>query len=354
MPRLNNTNKRAVFRLVLMFNFLFLGLSACVFPTSESIETYTPSPSATPTCSPNIQLSTPDGWETTSRLFVVLYDPRSSTMGDQYLELANGEETQDTSLFIEQVLPSIIGPGDHVAVFQLGLDNYDDARVTSFDSYITIPQLYDPPVLQNTVTPLPTTTQTPKPGFKAVQATNTKAVYLTSIASTKAADNAKFDCEKIIWNESAILTATAWQGTQAAEVSTLSDQIQEDMGSYNLDESIKTFSTDELFFGGLYYGLSFANSILESECIKHDECILIIIDDLSDPGKYKPDGLSINLNGIEVFTIMMDCEDLNSPSCKERIEYWNDEFTLYGASKEDIIYWNGVHVELNLIDTIGR
>ena len=196
MQKSNHTHKRIVITLVLIFNLLFIILSACEKkPPPLKIKTHTPSPTATPTCPPNIQLSTPDGWETTSRLFVILFDPRIDSMGEQYLELANGKKIQDPSTFIKQVLPSLMGPGDHVAILQLGHDTYSAARVTSLDSYIKIPQLYNPPVPRSTLTPVPKTTQTPPPGYEAVLATNTAAVYLTSVANTEVANIAAFNCE---------------------------------------------------------------------------------------------------------------------------------------------------------------
>ena len=131
--KVHHSNKKinkAILKLILFFNLLVIILIACgPEPTNEpGYSTWTPSPSATATCPPNISLSTPEGWGLSTRLIVILYDPRS--MGDQYLELANGEKTQDIPFFIRRIVPMLMKPRDQVAVFQLGYSDYNAARIT--------------------------------------------------------------------------------------------------------------------------------------------------------------------------------------------------------------------------------
>ena len=116
-----NNNKKASLKLALLFVFLVTILGSCIFPANDGdprYATWTPSPSATPTCAPNIQLSTPEGWDTSSRFIVFLFDPRFT--GNQQLELLSGEKIQDIPFFVSKIIPVLMKPGDQVSVFQLG------------------------------------------------------------------------------------------------------------------------------------------------------------------------------------------------------------------------------------------
>lgn len=309
----------------------------------------TPSPSATAICPPNVQLSTPEGFDTSSRLFVILYDPRYT--GDQFLELKNGEETQDIPNFIRKIIPSIIGPGDGVVVFQLGYSTYDDAIVTRLNSFITIPQLYNTPPPLGTFTPLPTANIS-TPGFAAIATSNSVRVQSTARASTEQANQAFYDCEVGFWNSVVQLTATAWKVTQAAEVVDIISKTNRDFENFGKNVTKTPFSTSELDLGGAYYGLNFATTVFQDECRKYSDCVIILIDDLSVLGKNNPDKLPIDLSGVSIYSILQNCIDINQPSCMELRNYWDNEFVQFGA--KNIIYMNGTRVELNLLDALRR
>ncbi|MBT7350131.1 hypothetical protein HN803_05050, partial [candidate division WWE3 bacterium] len=351
---INKRNRTALF--VILFNLFFIVLVACGKDGPGGIATHTPLPSATATCPPNIELSTPIGWKTSSRLLVILFEPRLETMNGQYLELRGGENTHDASYFVSHVLPSLTGPGDHVAIFQLGHDTYSEARVTSLDSYIEVPQLYDTPSPRNTSTPVPTITETPEPGMLAIRATNTARAYETMVTGTQLAKDAIYNCEKTVWNETAGATAVAWNATQTAEASNLGSSIESSLETHKSNSQLRSdaFSTDELYYGSVYYGLHFATLVIEEECNKHDDCVLLIVDDLSVLGRNNPDMLSIDLSSVDVHSIMLGCEDIKQPDCKAIRDYWDVEFVEFGVDPNKITYWNGIHLEQNLIDTIGR
>lgn len=311
--------------------------------------TWTPSPSVTPTCEPNIRLSTPEGWGLSKRLFVILYDPRFT--GDQYLELANGEKTQDISLFISRIVPMLMKPSDQVAIFYKGYSSYNDARVARLYSYTTPPPLYNTPAPPATLPPLPPTT-IPSPGFSLVATREAVRIQSTTMASTEIANGAIYNCQKNYWNNIVQVTATAWNSTATAEINGINNQLDAALKDVNNNAKGKPFATDELYYGGVYYGLSFAGTVFQSDCKNYAACILLIIDNMRVFGKNNPDNLSINLTGVKTYVILPNCQDIDQPNCKALEDYWDGEFPKFGAAQP--VYWNGVRAETNLLNAIGR
>lgn len=355
MHRSNQKSKKTVLRLALFFNLLLIILVACQ-PGSKTpapgYATWTPSPSATATCIPNISLSTPEGWGS-SRLIVILFDPRS--MGDQYLELENKEKTQDISFFVGRMIPRLIKPGDQISVFQLGYSSFDDAVVTRLFSYVEVPQLYNTPSPRETLTPLPPT-NVPTPGFVAVATHNAVVVQSTQRAGTETANKARYGCEVIYWNNIVMSTATAWGAIATSEIGELNKKLNEEMKDfYEIDDDQireTPFKTNELYYGGLYNGLNFASTVFRAECKNYTECILLIVDDLQFYGQNNPDNLPIDLKGIKIDVVIPNCRYIDQPSCMKVRDYWNNEFIKFGAGEAE--YWNGVRVEINLLNAIGR
>jgi hypothetical protein len=105
-------------------------------------------------------------------------------------------------------------------------------------------------------------------------------------------------------------------------------------------------------YGGLYYGLYFATVDFKADCSRFDACYLVILDDLTYWGLHNPAKLPIDLKGINVYAVMPNCRDINQPDCTELQDYWKAEFEGFGAISST--YLNGLRVELNLMDGIGR
>ena len=349
-----NQNRKNIAALpFLLLLTLMLALNACDPPTVPTgYVTWTPSPSATPTCEPNMSLSTPSEWGTT-QLIVILYDPRPQAIGERYLELENKEKTRDIPSFIDTIVPHLIKPGGQVSIFQLGYSSYDDARVARLYSYSTIPQLYDTPSPYETLTPLPPVTL-PPPGFERVATEQAIKVQSTARAATEIANEAAHGCEVNYWNNVVKLTATAWDGTATAEISDAGKDFATETTNHDNGVGITEtpFKTDELYYGGVYYGLSFVSTVFQADCKNYDKCTLIIIDDLQVYREYNPDDLPINLSNVDIYVIMPNCRDIDQPSCMKVREYWDAEFKKYGAEK--VAYWNGVRAETNLLNAIGR
>jgi hypothetical protein len=341
----------------LMPILMLMLLMGCGSDTGNSTQTppyvtWTFSPSATPTCAPNIQLSTPEGWGSYTRLIVILFDPRS--IEDQELEFINGNRTKDIPSFIVKTAPALIRSGDQFAIFQLGYSVYEAARVSRLYSYVSVPVIYNTPFPRATLTPLPPT-KIPTPGYEAVATANYVLIQSTARANAEAENKAIYNCEVKYWNENIMLTATAWGATATAEISQISEKIASDFEYFSKNNTTleRPYRNEELDYGGVYFGLNFATTIFQSYCNRYTNCVLLIIDDLHVWRKHNPDNLPINLTGVKIYTIMPNCKDIDQPSCTDLQGYWNDDFKGFGATDEPI-YWNGVRAEFNLLREIGR
>jgi hypothetical protein len=310
--------------------------------------TWTPSITPSPTCVPNMSLSTPEGLKVTTRLIVILYDSRP--VETSFLELRTKEKTNDIQLFLTRIVPNLIGPGDQITIFHTGYSLYEASRVTRLYSYTNVPQLYNTPSPREA---LPTPTQGPpvKPGFNAVIATKTALAEKIYRAGTEAADQATYNCEITYWNTNVMSTATEWSKAVANEGMEISNQMKMDFEEHNENTMQRPYSSDELYYSELYYGLSFASIIFDADCEKYDECILIVIDDMSTREVENPDQLKIHLNGVDAYVIMPNCADIDQPECGKLKTFWNSEFKRFGVNNK-VTYWNGVRIETNLFNSV--
>lgn len=308
----------------------------------EGVSTWTSSPSATPTCAPDVVLSTPSAWDIRPRLLSILYDPRS--MGD--LDFKNNEKTQDMLSFISKVIPNIMHPSDQVALFHLGYSSYEAARVSRAQSYTTAPLLYDTPSPGEPIPTIPPPTITP--GFGGVATQNAYRVQSTAVSVAQSATKQAYGCLANYWNSEVKLTATAWDATATAEIGGITTDLYNDLKHFeeNLSISEKPYSTDELHNGGIYHGLSFITRVFQAECSKYGECALIIIDDMQVYYSYNQDMLTVDLNKANIFVIMPNCFDMQDTLCAERQEYWNNEFKALNGG--EVTYSNGSRAEINL------
>lgn len=326
---------------ILMF-FALLVLGACnpSENTGYRIQTYTPTASATPTCKPGSGILTPANWEKSpSQLIVVLYDPRFyiSRLGDsdngQYLELLDGEKTRDIPYFLSRVVPALMKPSDQVAIFELGYSSFDNARVGRLRSELTPPPLYNTPAPPKAVTPAPTL-GTPTPGFEWVARVNAYQGTSTAVAETATESAQQYNCTLDYYNHNILLTSVAYDTASTAEANRVITELGTGLAVSSTPRIIsneKQFGTNELYYGGVYYGLSFATTIFQSQCNKYDNCLLYIVSDMHYYGLNNPDKLPIDLKGVHTYVIMPSCLDLDEGNCKERVEYWSSEFSAYGS-----------------------
>jgi len=344
MLKTSHNLKKKIFATALIFFFILTACEVKKFDDMEGVATWTPSPSLTPTCVP-IALSTPDDWGGRPRLISVLYDPRS--MDDQSLEFKNNGKTQDMLLFMSKVIPNIMHPSDQVAIFHLGYSTYEAARVSRPTSHTFKPLLYDTPSPYEkipTLTPLP-----PDYGFDNVAAQNEHRKQSTAIANTQQADEQLYNCKVAQWDSVVKSTATAWDATATAEIGGITINLYDDLKKFEQNLNGETpYSTDELFYGGIYHGLSFVTRVFQAECSKYGDCILVIIDDMRVYHEHNQDMLPIDLYEANIFVIMPNCVDMQDTKCLERQKYWSNEIEILNGG--EITYSNGSRAETNLLE----
>ena len=306
--------------------------------------TPTPGPTLTATCPP-MDLSAPIEVNETTRMIVILYDPRIETTSE--LEMINGDEFSEVQDFVLNIIPGLISPGDEISIFQLGYDRYTSARVARHYSYLTIyPQLYIPPSY-STLTPLPATS-IPTAGFGEVATKNAARAVGTERAMVESETLANYNCQVQYYNDNIQSTATTWSQMVVSD----RDQISTEMAMDFATAVPSKFQTNEMAYGSLYYGLYFASVDFQADCSRFDECYLVIVDDLTFWGQHNPALLKIDLTNIDVIAVMPTCRDINQPDCTELQRYWTTEFEGFGAS--EITYLNGLRAELNILNEIGR
>lgn len=313
------------------------------------VSTWTPLPSATPTCPLDIGLSTPVGWSTSTRMIVILYKPQS--LGAQNLQLKDGGTAQDIPSFVKRIIPKIMEPGDQTSVFQLGYKRYEDARVTRLYSYISRPQLYDTPSLNKILPTVVKLVGTPQPGLVGVATANGYKAQETAAAAVATANKIEYDCRINLWNGNAQFTATAWDPIQNTELGNISGTATADFGNFeqNLFGKKPSYSGWEL-----YDGLVNATIDLKTDCSEYNQCVLVVVDDLLPWINNPPSNLQIDLSEISnIYVIMPNCKDINQPSCTMFQDYWNKEFKNYGFNATPV-YWNANRVEENLLTAFGR
>ncbi len=344
-------SKEKMFRGILFLILMVFVLSACVITPLGvgDVATWTPSPSATPTCVPNSNPSTPIGWDPASRLIIILFDENSNN--GEFLEFANGEKTQSVTDFIVHIIPSIAKSGDQVSVFQLGYRalEYEEARFVRVYSYTETQQLYNTPAPNQTLTPIPIIA-TPLKGLSQVQATSLAAPIHTAHAATSTALALDDNCRNENWTKSGMLTATSLAQTQAAEVAISNANLKGTATSFVDIAAVKTPYSSDVVYEGLYH----ASVDLKSDCAKYDKCILIIVDDLNTWTFKNQGDFDIDLTGVDsVYIIMPNCKSINQPSCAKYQDFWNVELEKYEIGQEPV-YDNGIRAEQDLLDTIGR
>ncbi|HRN51085.1 MAG TPA: hypothetical protein PLC52_09440 [Anaerolineales bacterium] len=337
----------------LLFFILVLGvfLSACGAGNGEGgISTHTPSPSPSPTCQADFLLSTPEGWEISRDLVVMLYDPLAIRNEDLVIDYLTGS-TDNVQQFTYDYASKLLNSGlaTQISIFELGHRRYEDARRFRIPVIVERPELYETPSPLDTPTAYPTMEHTPEAGLEVIQATNQARAHMTEQAAAAELVRQLDGCAREQWDTIAKFTATAWAATQAAEETRIAALLQPRGSS---DVVVASANPTPYLLDVVYDGLYHATIDFKAECLNYDRCILIIVDDLNTWGTDNPNNLDIDLTGVEIFALMPNCRDINQPSCVSLQEYWTDEFLRYGAA--GVQYLNGERAEFNLDQLLRR
>lgn len=336
---------------VLVFVLSTLILIGCSIGEIESITgiTATPiTPSPTPRiCPPNIDLGSLDNLEIDPPTFIIVLYDVNSTNGEN-LEYVTGEKTSDVMGFIGKILPRLLGPGDQYSIFSLGFRGYEAAKLDRFTSIIEhAPEIVDTPQPHETLTPIPT----PTLSGAVLENQVAKNQYESAVEAQRgtATQSAfEYDCEIMAYDSTHKVTATAWSVTKQAEADEIATQIV--LAQTEREEKIQALETP-FASNNVYEGLSHVTFDFENQCKNYERCILIIFDDLTDWRIETPDYLHINLEDVEVISVLPQCEDIIQPSCKSVQDLWKSLFDSYKV--KSIEYRNGERLEEFLISYIG-
>jgi hypothetical protein len=90
-------------------------------------------------------------------------------------------------------------------------------------------------------------------------------------------------------------------------------------------------------------------------CGADDRCFLIVFSDLKDSRYPTPDYLvdKINLTGVNIVSVMFNCDPIFQPSCKSVQDQWAENFVAYHANTPPK-YINGINIEKTLNDILKR
>ncbi|MBK9006003.1 MAG: hypothetical protein IPM31_03330 [Anaerolineae bacterium] len=346
-----NSSKTAMVIRVLagaIFSFSLI-LSSCQFPGASELTGITPTqtiPSPTPRICPDVSLENLDQLELTPSFIVVLFDPNTTDAAT--LEYLSGDKTGDALDYIGNVLPKILGTGSQFSIFSLGFRSYEAAKLDRYSSKITnAPELVATPRPYTTLTAVPT----PTTSDAVLQHQEAKNQYnATSTAHFATATQLAFEdlCHKTSYDDQYKATATQWSITQQAEAAEIATQVE----SARLERETKVAVLETPFApNNVYEGLSHVTIDFENQCKNYDRCILLIFDNLTDWRGETPDYLHINLENVEVISVLAQCEDIIQPSCKEIQDKWTPLFESYGV--KSVEYLNGERLEAFLLNYFG-
>jgi len=350
MLRSSTQKKASTFvNLALIFVLTTLMLMSCSIGGIENITgiTATPAtPSSTPRICPDVNLEGLDGLELTPTFIIILFDP-DSTNGAT-LEYLTTESTSDVMDFIGIFLPKVLGAGSQYSIFSLGFRTYEAAKLDRYTSKIMrAPEIVATPVPHSTLTPV----STPTLSGAVLQRQESKNQYNATVTAQYAtATQLAFEdnCQKAVYDSMHKATATQWSVTEQAEAMEIATQVE--MARINRENNSAVIETP-FASNNVYEGLSHVTVDFEYQCENYERCILLIFDDLTDWRGETPDYLHINLQNVEVVSVIPQCEDIIQPSCRSIQDKWLPLFESYGV--KSVEYHNGARLEEFLLNYIG-
>lgn len=334
-----------------LFALLFVPvLVGCTVPVGDITPTPTITSTPTPDCPPsNITLAETASLEIIPNNLIFLIDLKYvESFG---LEYADGKSSSNVFEFLEDIFPSIVNPGDRYSLFRFGFRDYTRSRIDRYSSSLThSPDLPSTPVPPGQFKPLATYTPDPNAGALQNQVSENQ-FEKDQIAYVATATQVALDylCDNTEWNLNFSATEVAWEATKEAEVDKIRDEFVQGTSQF-----LETYSSEvELGQRVVYEGLEHITVDVKNQCGGYARCIVIIIDDLDDHRLEKPENIGeINLQGVEIISVMLNCVEIYQPDCEERQEYWIKAFGTYGA--KSVIFINGEKLEGFIRDYIGN
>lgn len=345
MPQSKQMSKKAVFKLALSINLILAILIGCAsnpggplsLPTPYDVTPLTP----TNTPCPGVQIDT-SGYKESKPVFIV-FAIKNDVFENQWTF-----ESQSYGI-VSKVLELAAEPGDSIVIFKLGPLEFKDALV--FDGRVgNVFQPLIPPTL--TAVPSITATNTPsqtlEPGI-FVRQTEESAQQTQAVVEITATYIENLNrCGKDEWERLFSSSATQWAATRAAAKA----GFDEELSAVATPAPFEVENKSRHVFEGLWH----SSLAFESECKTQEyrRCLLILFSDLDDyrtkaPVYFDP---PIDLENVEVLSVMLNCPVLFDPECQAVLDGWTDNFSLLGAKSSE--FANADDIENKLIDFIRR
>lgn len=379
----------ALFVLIILPSLLINCNGGGIVPTATKTPTLTPPPSSTATLSPtptstscptlNSQFS-PNKVLLSPVLVVVLFD--------------NEQTPFDSLELMHNVLQNVSKPGDSIAMFRSGYrwHQFDISKVIIHDSpKLDVPDIILSPTSIHTQTPRATLTprssatphSTPDVSEEDIfsqsqtrtafppQATQTVEVYETQVMETEVASRATStafkatateiaalnNCAIQAWNEEYAEIDARWQNQKATHKAEFLTHVAGTIvpggeSTQTISQTTPTPYTQ----AEVYDGLASASLVFSNLCDEDifSRCILIILDNLEDWRPSKPPEYDIQLDNVDVISILPNCEEVFSPSplCGPAQEHWTPQFILFGANS--VQYHNNRDIMNYLVEQIDK
>jgi len=285
--------------------FIILVVAGCT--PAESV------PQVSRTDCPTYLVNTPESKGNTPKLIIILVkeDPSYRDYSYQAFDL------------LTDILPEVIEPGDRVIMlstehFTIENSVFLDAEV----SFIEKPAISNSPTPPPTIGVLPSPTVTPEGDYMRAVATQNAIRYIqnTQTYATQAAF--EYACAKEFWNRDNQELWEQWEAARQLAIASFMESFESGINNNKINGFTSTG-------GQMFEALHIASLILNSECPKYNRCDLVIFSDLYDFRDYRPQDIDIQLSNLDIAVMLPNCEYL--PQCQQKITFWTDNFTTYGA-----------------------
>jgi hypothetical protein len=272
------------------------------------------SPTILPTCPAINTPSPPDLNQPTKLVFVLLEGtPSHSEHSIHLLEKFSNK------------LPDIVALGDQV-VFGLMEPTTLEASVlfNEKSSPIPFPPLPTPlPQLVSVTTVIPTANTTPQSKIAEIAATKQAEQTRSANEVDEKRRNDQYVCAMYEWTNEYQRVVDTWRAEENKAKREFVLNVNEKIRNINpqmFQETTRVFEA-----------LSIASIVFSEECQKYDDCVLLLLSDMSEWRHTTPENLNINLSGVDIIVALEECRFLYQENCEALVQKWEPILTSYGS-----------------------
>lgn len=304
--------------------------------------TNTPTFTPTRTC-PSSLIATPDSFIKKPSLFIFLIDT----------DITYQNFVAESFSMIANALPKAMEPGDRYIIFRLGEREWDNSKMLNYHSseydYASIPPF---PTNAEVIYPTFIPTKVGQSSLEKLNVSNENNKQLEEAQATATQLAFLHGCAVADWNEQYEEDAEIFEKTRVAENEKSSAYLAENLFANATQQAILSTPEPQMIFEGIAH----SSTVFSNECKEYGTCKLILFSDMQDWREEIPSRLVIDLTGVDVMSVMLNCEDTFEPSCKPEIDYWSNQFNIFssGTSSDIEFLANDNDTEKQLIEFLRR